>query len=127
MNEGNRKRGREEGGTVGGKVGVEGGGGEQEGIGELLSDRHRTEKLFPAFELLHARAFPERPSVAPDGNRPDFFFTLFARSRVLRARSSRFFRAPCPGISMGLTVFREKRYFNRKSKRRLILFWTTDS
>lgn len=41
-------------------------------IEELLSDQHRTEKLFPAFELLHTRAFPSDGKAAPNGNRSNF-------------------------------------------------------
>lgn len=41
-------------------------------IEELLSDQRRTEKLFPAFELLHTRAFPSDGKAAPNGNRTNF-------------------------------------------------------
>ena len=59
-------------------------------IEELLSDRHRTEKLSTAFELLHTRAFPsdERPprmEIAPG------FFSALVHTRV-RAREFFFFR-----------------------------------
>lgn len=41
-------------------------------IEELLSDQRRTEKLFPAFELLHTRVFPSDGKAAPKWKSHEF-------------------------------------------------------
>lgn len=68
-----RRKTKERIGRWGRRRGGVGDGGWRQGeIEELLSDQHRTEKLFPAFELLHTRAFPSDGKAAPNGNRTNF-------------------------------------------------------
>lgn len=66
-------------------------------IEELLSDQHRTEKLFPAFELLHTRAFPERRKGRPKWKSLEFL-PLYERVCAVYVDCIRgsFLRGPIP-------------------------------
>lgn len=64
-------------------------------IEELLSDQHRTEKLFPAFELLHTRAFPERRKGRPKWKSLEFL-PLYERVCAVDCIRGSFLRGPIP-------------------------------
>lgn len=83
-------------------------------IEELLSDQRRTEKLFPAFELLHTRAFPSDGKAASKWKSHEFLPPT-ATSRVCalymvlsyaRLRIRGFLRSPPPRFRSEVNFYR---------------------